>query len=274
MTPLITVPSLVGLELATAEQQAKDLNLRLQVTGEEYAREIPAMHIHSQTPAAGTRAPADSEIRVVVSLGPQPITMPDVVGFPASVKQLELQELGLRVTLTEAPSREPAGLILAQMPSVGTEVTAGTSVTLTVSDGSATAVRANLDNKLLLVACEIDNTTFRPGDTAKLVVIWQVLNPLPDEYKTFIHITDAGGRIVTQFDGPPLQGRRPTNTWRIGEEIVDPYNILLPESIPLGMYTVRVGMYRGGQRLPVLDPGTAHARDDAVIVHQLTIVGD
>jgi hypothetical protein len=211
---------------------------------------------------------------VVLSLGPEPVTMPNVAGFPVAVKQLELEDLGLFVTITETTSTEPAGLILTQMPPAGTEIQAGSTVTLTISNGAYAEVRANLDNRVLLFSCELNGTTFQPGDTAQLTVTWHVLNPLPDAYNTFIHITDAGGRIVTQLDRPPLRGSQPTNTWTVGDELEDPYNVLLPKSIAPGMYEVHIGLYRGEHRLPVVDPGLARAHDDAVIVHRITIVAD
>ena len=40
------------------------------------------------------------------------------------------------------------------------------------------------------------------------------------------------------------------------------------------MYEVHIGLYKGEQRLPVLDAGLARARNDAVIVHNITITGD
>jgi hypothetical protein len=264
----------VGLELSAAQQRAREHGLELRVNKERHDLDIPASHIYSQTPPPGAQAPAASEIVVVLSLGPEPVTVPNVAGFPVAVKQLELEDLGLTVAITETKSTEPAGLILDQVPTAGTQVQAGSTITLTVSSGTYAQVRANLDNRVLLFSCELNSTTFRPGDTAQLTVVWQVLNPIPDAYNTFIHITDAGGKIMTQLDRPPLRGRQPTNTWTVGDELEDPYNVLLPKSIPPGMYDVQIGLYKGEQRLPVLDPGLARARNDAVIVHQITIAGN
>jgi len=270
--PLVQVPSLVGEELTAAQQLTSEQGLALIVNKRRYDPAIPAAHIYSQTPPPGAQVPAGSEIMVVVSLGPEPVTVPNVIGFPAAVKQLELEDLGLVVAITETKSMEPAGLILTQMPAAGTEIQAGSTITLTVSNGAFAQIRANLDNKVLLYSSELNSTTFRPGDTAQLTVVWQVLNPMPDAYTAFIHLTDAGGRIITQLDRPPLQGRQPTNTWTVGAEMEDPYDLLLPSSIPPGMYELEIGLYKGEHRLPVIDPGLARARDDAVIVHRIKIV--
>jgi len=166
-------------------------------------------------------------------------------------------------------SIEPAGLIITQSPPAGTEIIAGSTVTLTVSSGSRTEVRANLDNKLLLYSCELNGETFRPGDTVQILITWHVLDRLPEAYKTFIHITDESGRIAVQLDRPPLGGSRPTDTWHAGEKLLDPYTLVLPRDIPPGSYWVSVGLYRENHRLPVIDSGLAQVRDDAIYVRQI-----
>lgn len=269
---LVQVPDLVGLELSAAQERAREYGLALIVNKQRHDLAVPASHIYSQTPPPGAQAPAASEITVVLSLGPEPVTIPNVTGFPVAVKQLELEELGLVVAITEAKSTEPTGLILNQDPPVGTEVQAGSTITLTVSNSIYAQIQANLDNKVLLSSSELNNTTFQTGETIQLTVVWHVLNPLPDAYTTFVHLTDAGGKIFTQLDQPPLQGLQPTNTWTVGAKIADTYSLLLPNSIPPGMYDLQIGMYKGEQRLAVLDPGLARTRQDAVIVHQIKIV--
>ena len=272
--PLVTVPNLEGMEQTAAEQLAEEHGLILRVNKERHDPTVPASHIYSQTPPPETQVRAGSEIVVVVSLGPEPVIMPSVTGFPAAAKQLELEDLGLTVVLSETTSTAPAGLILTQMPPAGTSIQVGSTVTLTVSNGAYAEVRANLDNRVLLFSCSLNGTRFRAGDTVQITLRWQVLNPIPDAYDTFIHLTDAGGKIVTQLDRPPLDGRQPTNTWTVGDEFEDPYDLLLSRSIPPGMYEIEIGLYKGDQRLPVADPGLARARDDAVVVHTITITGD
>ena len=84
-TPPREVPNLVGLERTAAQQQAETHGLLLRVNKERYDSEIPVSHVYSQTPPPGASAPGGSEIVVVVSLGPKPVTMPSVEGFPAAV---------------------------------------------------------------------------------------------------------------------------------------------------------------------------------------------
>jgi hypothetical protein len=243
--------------------------LTLTVLEERHDHKVPALHIVAQDKPPGTKVPEGSNLSVVVSTGPERVIMPNTVGFPIPVVQLDLEDMGFTVTVTETWSTDPAGLIITQAPPAGTEITAGSTVTLTVSSGSRAEVRANLDNKVMLYSCELNGERFRPGDTVQILITWHVLSRLPEAYTTFIHITDESGRIIAQLDRPPLGGSRPTDTWRAGEKLLDPYTLALPKDITSGSYWVRVGLYKGNRRLPVIDPGLAQAQDDAVYVRRI-----
>jgi hypothetical protein len=173
--------------------------------------------------------------------------------------------------MTETWSPEPAGLVISQTPAASTAITVGSTVTLTVSSGSQGRVNANFDDKLQMLTCDFSQDPLRPGDTVQIVITWQVLERLPAAYTVFIHIVDQNGRILTQRDQPPLGGSRPTDTWQSGERLLDPYNLSIPNSAPPGNYRVLVGLYRGDTRLPVVDPGFAEEKGNAVIVRQIAI---
>ena len=267
----VLVPNLVGLELTDARRQAREKGLTLRVIEQRHDVEVPASHIIAQEAAAGEQVPFDTEIGVVVSLGPELVTMPDLVGFPAAVRQLDLEDLGLIPTITETWSTEPIGLIVAQTPPAGTEVSVGSVVTLTVSSGPRGEVGASFADKVLLFSCDFDEVTFRPGDAVRLVITWHVLDRFAESYTVFVHVSDSSGKILTQLDRPPLGGSRSTDTWQPGEKLLDPYVLTLPGDTSPGSYWVRVGLYRGAFRLPVTDPGLAQVEADAVLVRQIEV---
>jgi serine/threonine protein kinase len=266
-----TVPDLVGQPLERARQLAQDARLSLVVGEERHDVQIPVLHIISQAPSAGDQVPQGTGIAVAVSLGPERVTIPDVVGFPLSVKRLDLEDLGLVIAVTDTWSTEPAGLIVRQEPPAGEEISVGSVVTLSVSTGSRSVVEANFDDKILLYSAELNGMTFRAGDTIQVMITWHVLDRVPAPYTTFIHVTDPSGQIAAQLDRPPLGGSRPTDTWRTGEKFLDPYTLPIPENTRPGLYWVRIGLYRADGRLPVIDPGSAQAEQDAVLVHQITV---
>jgi serine/threonine protein kinase len=266
-----TVPDLVGRSLDQARQLVQSAKLGWAVGEQRHDPQIPDQHVISQSPPASAQVPEGTEVVVAVSLGPEQVTMPDVIGFPVSVKRLDLEDLGLVVAVTDTWSTEPAGLIVRQEPEAGTEISVGSVVTLSVSTGSRSVIQANFDDKVVLHSAELNRMTLRPGDTLQILITWHVLERLPVPYTTFIHITEPNGRMATQLDRPPLGGSRPTDTWQAGEQLLDPYSLPLPTDMRPGSYWVRIGLYRGAQRLPVLEPGSARVENEAVIVHEITI---
>ena len=73
----VTVPSFVGLDVTTAEQQAAALGLTISVSGTEESS-LTADQIISQDPAAGTSVPSGTEIGVVTARGPLAVPVPDL----------------------------------------------------------------------------------------------------------------------------------------------------------------------------------------------------
>jgi hypothetical protein len=271
----VAAPNLVGQELEQARLVASEAGVALTIVEQRHDINVPQSHIIQQMPAAGEQVPLNAEVGVVVSLGPEMVTMPDVRNFPVPIMQLNLEDLGLVVAITETSSIEPAGLVISQTPTAGTVITVGHTVTLTVSSGQQELVRANFDDKVLLLKCELSNSdSLRPGDALQVVITWQVKERLSESYTLFIHLVDQSGRILTQRDAPPLGGDRPTDTWQPGEELLDPHILSIPAHAASGDYWIHVGLYRGDHRLPVVDPGLAETKGNAIIVRQIRVTAN
>ena len=86
-----------------------------------------------------------------------------------------------------------------------------------------------------------------------LRLYWEVLDTPGAVYQTFVHLVDAGGQMVAQFDGPPLSGLLPTSQWTPGSLLIDRRKIDLPQDLAGGDYRFLVGLYglETGTRLPV-----------------------
>ncbi|MCB9101971.1 MAG: hypothetical protein H6632_20720 [Anaerolineales bacterium] len=95
----------------------------------------------------------------------------------------------------------------------------------------------------------------QPNETLTLAVNWQPMQTLADNLKVFVHLVDANGNVLAQFDGYPQNGSYPTPQWIPGEIIRDAYPILLPDNLPTGPYRVYLGLYDETTfaRLPVPD---------------------
>lgn len=96
------------------------------------------------------------------------------------------------------------------------------------------------------------------GEIVPLRFTFQALRPVQGNYKIFIHLVDAQGRVIAQRDYTPVEGIRPTNLWEPKEWIYDQPGILIPPGTPPGTYALWMGMYdpQTGDRLPLRMEGT------------------
>ncbi len=98
------------------------------------------------------------------------------------------------------------------------------------------------------------------GGAVQLALFWQASAPIAERYKVFVHVLDAGGRIVAQVDREPGVDLAPTTIWKPGEMVIDRYGVPVPVDAPGGTYTLVVGLYDfGGARLPITQGGQGDA---------------
>jgi len=83
---------------------------------------------------------------------------------------------------------------------------------------------------------------------------WATNGPLAQDFTVFVHLVDEAGNLVTQHDGWPVMGTRPTGSWQAAEIISDGHMLEVPATLPAGMYRLRVGLYDGatGERLALV----------------------
>jgi hypothetical protein len=93
------------------------------------------------------------------------------------------------------------------------------------------------------------------GPMMRLSHYWQVLKPIPRDWKIFVHLEPSGipGGLLNA-DHVVLQGGYPTSAWRPGTLFRDDQILRLP-SEPMGDHlTMYVGLYQGNERLPLDEP--------------------
>jgi eukaryotic-like serine/threonine-protein kinase len=96
----VTVPNFKGMPLMEAERQSAGLGLNLNVENRYYSSEVPVGSILSQSPTPGTVVRREWNVRVAESLGPQKVSIPDVVGTQDRAAALELRKVGLELSTT------------------------------------------------------------------------------------------------------------------------------------------------------------------------------
>jgi beta-lactam-binding protein with PASTA domain len=98
---------------------------------------VAAGSVISESPIAGTMVAPGSKVNLVVSTGPAPVAVPNVVGQTQAAATTAITGAGLVVgTVTTASSNTvAAGSVISESPVAGTLVAPGSSVNLVVSTG-------------------------------------------------------------------------------------------------------------------------------------------
>ena len=133
----LTTPNLVGMYYSQvlSDPAYADFNI---VEGEYvYNESIDAGKIIEQTPEKNRKIDVGGTITVTISRGAKTFQLPDYVNMEARQVKIELERLGITCVenTPEFNDDVPNGYVLRTEPAVGTSLTAGDTVTLTVSKG-------------------------------------------------------------------------------------------------------------------------------------------
>ncbi len=136
----VTVPSLAGLTQLQAQNALVTAGLVLGTVTSEFSDTVANGHVIRQTPASGNSAAAGSAVAVVLSKGPQIVTVPNVAGLTQAQAQSALVAAGLVLgTVTsEFSSNVTNGLVIRQSPASGDTAASGGAVAVVLSKGPQT----------------------------------------------------------------------------------------------------------------------------------------
>jgi beta-lactam-binding protein with PASTA domain len=87
--------------------------------------------VMSIKPKAGNTVPSGSTVEVVVSKGPPPVTVPNLVDMPRQKAIAALERIGLRAKV-EVGTVAPLNRVISQSPAAGTEIPKGSTVTIRI----------------------------------------------------------------------------------------------------------------------------------------------
>ncbi len=135
--PEVTIPSVVGQTDDDAVAELTRAGLNAQVVEVNSDRDVGT--VTAQNPGAGTVVVEGTQVRINVSRGPKPVTVPNVVGLPYDQAASELQRNGFSPSRIDEESDQAAGIVTSQTPSGGSEGSKGSTVTVTVSKGPSTS---------------------------------------------------------------------------------------------------------------------------------------
>ena len=114
----VAVPKLLGLAPSQAQKALAEKGLVLDTERRFYSRDIAEGHIMSQVPEAGILVRRGWRVRVAESLGPQRVTIPDILGQSSRAAEINIRRWGLElgtVATVEIPEL-PANQVVGQSP--------------------------------------------------------------------------------------------------------------------------------------------------------------
>jgi len=124
---MLPVPDVQGESRRAAEKTVTDAGFDVSVR-EVFSETVPAGTVTDQSPASGSAA-RGATVSLVVSKGPELVTVPDVVSKPRKQAEKELEALGLKVRTMAIPG---PGTVRSTDPRAGAEVRKNATITLYV----------------------------------------------------------------------------------------------------------------------------------------------
>jgi len=148
--PEVTIPSVVGQSVEDAVAELTQAGLNAQVVEVNSDRDEGS--VTAQSPSAGTVVVEGTQVRINVSRGPKPLSVPNVIGLPYDQAAAELQRVGFGVARVEIDSELAAGIVVDQDPNGGSASSKGSTVTLSVSRGPVTSAVPDVTTQDVAIA--------------------------------------------------------------------------------------------------------------------------
>lgn len=128
---MVKLPKLVGSKQAKAETDLRALGLT-STTSEEFSDSVAKGLVISSAPKSGTSVQVGTAVALVISKGPPPVTVPNVVTMDRASAVARLKALGLKVAVRNQLPVVVVGRVYSQDPGPGTVVPKGTTITITL----------------------------------------------------------------------------------------------------------------------------------------------
>ncbi|HUM70269.1 MAG TPA: hypothetical protein PLK31_15665, partial [Chloroflexota bacterium] len=109
-----------------------------------------------------------------------------------------------------------------------------------------------------------------------IILKWESLAKAEESYTVFVHLIDGANVPHVALDYTPLGGATPTHLWipkwLPGQQMLDPYRLVIPPDLPPGNYWIEVGLYEmvNGRRLHISDTD-GNLNGDRYILGQLVV---
>lgn len=145
---MLTMPDLTGKTREEALELVKKARFNTPQISEDFHDTVPEGQISSQDPAPNASVAHNTIVKITVSKGRQPVSMPNLVGKPSQEAQNELTQVGLQPQVTEDFSDSvPKGKVISQSVAPNTTVHRLDQVNLVISKGPEVVAVPNVFGK-------------------------------------------------------------------------------------------------------------------------------
>ena len=130
------IPNVSGMSETEAQNELEEAGFKV-TSSFQYDDSVESGKVISTTPEAGTKAEKGSTVTMLVSQGSNKKTVPDVRGMADATAQSTIKSYGFNVgTVTyDYSDSVEKGMVISQTVEPGTKASAGTSISITVSNG-------------------------------------------------------------------------------------------------------------------------------------------
>ena len=134
---MVTVPNLEGLTQDAATTAITAVKLTAGTVTQQTSNTVAAGKVISQDPASGGSVAQDSSVNLVISLGPQMVTVPSVEGLTqdAATAAITAAKLTGGTVTQQTSNTVVAGNVISQDPASANSVAQGSPVNLVISSG-------------------------------------------------------------------------------------------------------------------------------------------
>ena len=134
---VIAMPNLINMSLEDANKTINKLDLKLTIN-ERHDVDVERNHVISQSPSQGTELKKGDLVTIVISLGPEELSVPNLMGYTLNDAKKILEKDGLKLGTVSYDYSEvyKEGTVINQNPVVGVgSIKKGDSVNVVVSKG-------------------------------------------------------------------------------------------------------------------------------------------
>ncbi|MDE1047659.1 MAG: PASTA domain-containing protein, partial [Candidatus Nanopelagicales bacterium] len=126
----IEIPNVVGQKIKAANANLNDLGLEVDRSN-VFSETVKNNTVISIKPKVGNTVASGSTVMLVVSKGPPPVVVPNLVDMPRKKAIAALEKIGLRAKV-EVGAVAPLNRVISQSPAAGAEIPKGSTVTIRI----------------------------------------------------------------------------------------------------------------------------------------------